>query len=119
GRARGPRSRAGIRAAAAHRMDRPVREGADVGRADAPAGDRLAPRARPPGDPRMCSPHNDSPLDNLVLDPDDPERVVGVLDWELATIGDPLMDLGGSLAYWVQADDGRLAHLGRRQPAPP
>ncbi len=32
-------------------------------------------------------------------------RVVGVLDWELATIGDPLMDLGASLAYWVQVDD--------------
>ena len=46
--------------------------------------------------------HNDFRLDNLVLDPADPLRVRGVLDWEMATLGDPLMDLGSSLAYWVQ-----------------
>jgi aminoglycoside phosphotransferase (APT) family kinase protein len=72
--------------------------------------------AHAPEDAGMCVVHNDFRLDNLVLDPEDLLRVVGVLDWELATIGDPLMDLGGSLAYWVQADDGRMAHLGRRQP---
>ncbi|MGA9752549.1 MAG: phosphotransferase family protein [Acidobacteriota bacterium] len=49
--------------------------------------------------------HNDFRLDNVVLDPLDPTRIIGVLDWEMATIGDPLMDLGASLAYWVQADD--------------
>ncbi len=49
--------------------------------------------------------HNDYRFDNVVLDPDDPLRIVGVLDWEMATIGDPLMDLGASLAYWIQADD--------------
>lgn len=49
--------------------------------------------------------HNDFKYDNLVLDPSDPTRIVGVLDWEMATIGDPLMDLGTALAYWVQADD--------------
>ena len=49
--------------------------------------------------------HNDFRFDNLVLDPDDPTRIVGVLDWEMATVGDPLMDLGAALAYWVQADD--------------
>ena len=32
-------------------------------------------------------------------------RIVGVLDWEMATVGDPLMDLGGTLSYWVEADD--------------
>ncbi len=32
-------------------------------------------------------------------------RIIGVLDWELTTLGDPLMDLGNSLAYWIQADD--------------
>ena len=59
--------------------------------------------------------HNDFRFDNLVLDPDDPTRIVGVLDWEMATVGDPLMDLGAALAYWVQADD----HPGvpRRAPA--
>ncbi|RLD05493.1 MAG: phosphotransferase family protein [Chloroflexi bacterium] len=48
--------------------------------------------------------HNDYRFDNLVLDPKT-YRVIGVLDWEMATIGDPLMDLGASLAYWIQADD--------------
>ena len=49
--------------------------------------------------------HNDFKLDNVVLDPDNPQEIIGVLDWEMATVGDPLMDLGGSLAYWVQKDD--------------
>jgi aminoglycoside phosphotransferase (APT) family kinase protein len=49
--------------------------------------------------------HNDYRFDNVVLDPINPLQIVGVLDWEMATIGDPLMDLGGALAYWVQRDD--------------
>jgi len=63
--------------------------------------------------------HNDYRLDNLVLDRagDDPLTVRAVLDWEMATIGDPLMDLGGSLAYWLQADDGAASHRFRRQPS--
>jgi aminoglycoside phosphotransferase (APT) family kinase protein len=60
--------------------------------------------------------HNDYRFDNLVLAPEDPTRIVGVLDWELATVGDPLMDLGSALAYWVQADDDRLMRALRRQP---
>ena len=50
--------------------------------------------------------HNDYKLDNVVFDARQPERLIGVLDWEMATIGDPLMDLGCSLAYWVEAGDG-------------
>ncbi len=49
--------------------------------------------------------HNDYKYDNLVLDPADLSRIVGVLDWEMSTIGDPLMDLGTTLGYWVNADD--------------
>ncbi|MBQ32082.1 MAG: phosphotransferase family protein [Deltaproteobacteria bacterium] len=49
--------------------------------------------------------HNDYKLDNLVLDPENPLRIIGVLDWEMATLGDPLMDLGVSIAYWIHADD--------------
>ncbi|HEY8378449.1 MAG TPA: phosphotransferase family protein [Nannocystis sp.] len=49
--------------------------------------------------------HNDFKYDNLVLDPRDLTRVTAVLDWEMATVGDPLMDLGTALCYWVQADD--------------
>ena len=49
--------------------------------------------------------HNDFKFDNVVLDPDNPLKILGVLDWEMATLGDPLMDLGCSLGYWVQSDD--------------
>ena len=49
--------------------------------------------------------HNDYKYDNVLLDPNDLTRLVGVLDWEMCTLGDPLMDLGTTLAYWVQADD--------------
>ena len=74
---------------------------------DVPALDRtgrwLAERL-----PRESAPaliHNDFKFDNLVLDPDDLTRIVAVLDWEMATVGDPLMDLGTTLGYWVEADD--------------
>ncbi len=60
--------------------------------------------------------HNDFRFDNLVLAPDDPTRVIGVLDWEMATVGDPLMDLGGAMAYWVQADDDPVRRWQRLQP---
>jgi aminoglycoside phosphotransferase (APT) family kinase protein len=49
--------------------------------------------------------HNDYKYDNLVLDPNDFTKIVGVLDWEMCTIGDPLSDLGTALAYWVDAQD--------------
>ena len=69
-----------------------------------------------PDDVGTCVIHNDFRLDNVVLAPGDPQRIVGILDWEMATVGDPLMDLGGALAYWVQADDDRFMHILRRQP---
>ena len=47
--------------------------------------------------------HNDYKYDNLLLDSADPTRIVAVLDWEMATVGDPLMDLGTTLGYWVEA----------------
>jgi len=49
--------------------------------------------------------HNDYKYDNVVLDPADVTRIVAVLDWEMATVGDPLMDLGTMLGYWVDPDD--------------
>ncbi|MGC2372744.1 MAG: phosphotransferase family protein [Solirubrobacteraceae bacterium] len=71
---------------------------------------------RQPEDVAQAIVHNDFRFDNLVLAPEDPRRIVGVLDWELATVGDPLMDLGGAMAYWVQADDDRIMRALRRQP---
>jgi aminoglycoside phosphotransferase (APT) family kinase protein len=73
--------------------------------------------ANRPADVRICVIHNDFRLDNVVLAPDDPLTVVGVLDWELATLGDPLMDLGSALAYWVQADDDWSFRRFRLQPS--
>jgi aminoglycoside phosphotransferase (APT) family kinase protein len=49
--------------------------------------------------------HNDFKLNNLLLAPDDLSRIVGVVDWEMATIGDPLFDLAVSLSYWVEPGD--------------
>jgi aminoglycoside phosphotransferase (APT) family kinase protein len=67
-----------------------------------------------PTDVGSCLIHNDFRFDNLVLD--DAREVIGVLDWEMATVGDPLMDLAGGLAYWVEAGDDETFQLFRRQP---
>lgn len=60
--------------------------------------------------------HNDFKLDNIVLDPANPLRIIGVLDWEMCTLGDPLMDLGSTLGYWVDKDDPPERHLMRSMP---
>lgn len=49
--------------------------------------------------------HGDYRIDNVILDNDDPGRILAVLDWEICAIGDPLMDLGSALAYWIEEDD--------------
>lgn len=74
---------------------------------------------RVPPESRAAVVHNDYKLDNLVLDPEDPARVVGVLDWEMATLGDPLLDLGTTLAYWVEPGDEALLAAGLTPAAPP
>lgn len=72
--------------------------------------------ANEPADAGSCIIHNDWRLDNVVLDPADPQKIIGVLDWEMATIGDPLMELGSMMSYWVEAGDDRLGQMFRRQP---
>lgn len=60
--------------------------------------------------------HNDYRFDNVVLDPADPMNIIGVLDWEMATYGDPLMDLGNTLAYWVEKGDSDEEQMLRLMP---
>ena len=58
--------------------------------------------------------HNDYKLDNLLVDPGDPATPVAVLDWDMATRGDPLVDLGYLLNFWSEAgDDPRWHHVSR------
>jgi len=59
--------------------------------------------------------HNDFKFDNLILD-DGLGEVVGILDWEMSTVGDPLMDLGTSLGYWVEAGDSQPMQMMRFGP---
>lgn len=70
---------------------------------------------KPAGEVAITLIHNDYRFDNVVLDPET-LQVIGVLDWEMATLGDPLMDLGNTLAYWVQGDDDPVFQMMRRQP---
>ena len=69
-----------------------------------------------PADSKTCVIHNDWRFDNVILAADDPTKVIGVLDWEMATLGDPLMDLGSALAYWIEEDDNIIMQQSRRQP---
>ncbi|QIO08899.1 phosphotransferase family protein [Acinetobacter lanii] len=69
-----------------------------------------------PEDSKTCLIHNDWRFDNVILDPQNPTQVIGVLDWEMATLGDPLMDLGSALAYWVEDTDNQIFKSTRRQP---
>lgn len=55
--------------------------------------------------------HNDYKYDNIVFNADNLPEIVGVLDWEMSTVGDPWMDLGASLAYWAEASDSDLAKV--------
>ncbi|SNT69951.1 phosphotransferase family protein [Psychrobacter sp. LV10R520-6] len=69
-----------------------------------------------PADSKTCVIHNDWRFDNVILDAQNPTKVIGVLDWEMATLGDPLMDLGSALAYWIEVDDNIIMQQSRRQP---
>lgn len=64
--------------------------------------DRLS--AALPESPGATVVHGDYRFDNLLLAPNAPE-VVAVLDWEMATLGDPLADLGLLLVYWTEPGD--------------
>jgi aminoglycoside phosphotransferase (APT) family kinase protein len=85
---------------------------------DVPNGEKVMAwlDANRPADVASCVIHGDWRIDNVVFNLEQ-ARIVGVLDWELATVGDPLMDLGSSLAYWVDRDDDPAFAALRRQPS--
>ncbi|MDP5051405.1 MAG: phosphotransferase family protein, partial [Candidatus Planktophila sp.] len=85
---------------------------------DVPNGEKVMAwlEANRPDDVASCVIHGDWRIDNVVFDLQQ-ARIVGVLDWELATVGDPLMDLGSALAYWVDRDDDPGFAALRRQPS--
>jgi aminoglycoside phosphotransferase (APT) family kinase protein len=58
-----------------------------------------------PGSPRPSILHNDYKLDNCQFDPSDPDRVKSIFDWDMATLGDPLVDFGTLLNYWPDPSD--------------
>jgi aminoglycoside phosphotransferase (APT) family kinase protein len=62
-----------------------------------------------PASPVASIVHNDFKLDNMLLDAGDPSRVTALLDWDMCTIGDPLMDLGYLLALWPEATETNRA----------
>jgi aminoglycoside phosphotransferase (APT) family kinase protein len=55
--------------------------------------------------------HNDYKYDNVILDPTNLSNIICVLDWEMTTVGDPLMDLGASLAYWFEAGEEEVLKI--------
>jgi aminoglycoside phosphotransferase (APT) family kinase protein len=85
---------------------------------DVPNGEKVMAwlESNRPDDVASCVIHGDWRIDNVVFDLKQ-ARIVGVLDWELATVGDPLMDLGSALAYWVDRDDDPAFAALRRQPS--
>jgi aminoglycoside phosphotransferase (APT) family kinase protein len=74
---------------------------------------RLAERL--PAPQRVSLVHNDLKLDNCMFDSADPDRVIAFFDWDMTTLGDPLIDLGTLLNYWPDPEDGvdsRGSHAG-------
>jgi aminoglycoside phosphotransferase (APT) family kinase protein len=73
-----------------------------------PAMDNLVNwlRANLPAEGKPTLIHNDYKYDNLVLNVDNWSDILAVLDWEMTTVGDPMMDLGTTLSYWAEANDG-------------
>ncbi|WP_108804519.1 phosphotransferase family protein [Aquimarina sp. Aq107] len=69
-----------------------------------------------PIDYRYSLVHNDFKYDNVVFKDDSWKEVNAVLDWEMATLGDPLMDLGTSLGYWTMNSDHEFVQQGIPSP---
>lgn len=61
--------------------------------------------------------HGDFRFDNMIVAPEEPYDIRAVLDWEISALGDPLMDLGAALVYWVEATDPPALHVLKKQPS--
>jgi aminoglycoside phosphotransferase (APT) family kinase protein len=77
---------------------------------DIPGAERLMAwlASRLPQSPAPTIIHNDYKLNNMILNPEDLAEVVAIVDWEMATIGDPLFDLAVTLSYWIEPGDPEL-----------
>ncbi|HEX2912090.1 MAG TPA: phosphotransferase family protein [Chloroflexia bacterium] len=62
-----------------------------------------------PESPPATLVHGDYRIDNVIYTAEPPAQILGVLDWEMATIGDPLADLGYLLSHWREAGDPPVA----------
>ncbi|WP_079479247.1 phosphotransferase family protein [Halobacillus salinus] len=56
--------------------------------------------------------HYDYKLNNAMFDLEDPDKMIGLFDWEMTTVGDPLADLGAAMSYWIQPDDPDMLRTG-------
>lgn len=83
---------------------------------EAMAGIHRRLEASRPESQRISFVHNDLKLDNAMIDPADPDRIVAFFDWDMTTLGDPLIDVGTLLNYWPDPADGpdvrRGSHAG-------
>jgi len=61
--------------------------------------------------------HGDFRIDNCILNLENPRKIDAILDWEISALGDPMMDLGNTLAYWIEKDDPAFMHMMVRQPS--
>lgn len=71
----------------------------------------------PSEEPAPAILHGDFRLDNVILDKEDPFKVIALLDWEICALGNPLMDLGNALAYWIEPDDPAYLQALMMQPS--
>jgi len=76
-------------------------------------------RANLPKSTRASLVHNDYKFDNTMFERGNPDKIVAVLDWDMTTLGDPLMDLGTLLGYWIEANDPPLRAPGAAMTAQP
>ncbi|WP_378174694.1 phosphotransferase family protein [Aquimarina sp. SS2-1] len=85
---------------------------------DVPAAEKVMKwmKEHQPKDYRYSLVHNDFKYDNVVFKDDSWKEVIAVLDWEMATLGDPLMDLGTSLGYWTMSSDHEFVQQGIPSP---